>query len=186
MGNEKKTICWECMNAVPVGEYGCSWSRRFEPVDGWVATKTRKNTSIGETYCVHKCPEFIAGHEADKPLTNDDEAIIDIANQVVSLLAKDYMYTLRKRIRIVEKEPRMVLLNKIIDPWYRVTYKDQCKRLYGTFYSKKDVTANKNQIYYLHRMFDTKTVKLFCQGNTNYIRSECERVTGYDKEKHGI
>lgn len=53
-GNSDRSICWECKNAL----LGCSWSKRFEPVTGWKAT--RFNNDNGEiSYVVQKCPEFI-------------------------------------------------------------------------------------------------------------------------------
>lgn len=55
------TLCWECANATG----GCSWSKKFIPVEGWTAKRTtmtlgyntgrpRKATS----YVVKKCPEY--------------------------------------------------------------------------------------------------------------------------------
>lgn len=48
----RPTLCWECANAL----CGCSWSQRFEPVPGWVATPTY-NKGI-QSYIVTECPEF--------------------------------------------------------------------------------------------------------------------------------
>lgn len=38
------SLCWSCKNAVPKirdGKYicGCSWSKDFQPVEGWTAEK---------------------------------------------------------------------------------------------------------------------------------------------------
>ena len=45
-------LCWRCGNACG----GCSWSREFEPVPGWIAIPTFKDRS--DTYCIIKCPDF--------------------------------------------------------------------------------------------------------------------------------
>lgn len=44
----RHTICETCDN------YGCSWIKKFEPVEGWDAVEVPKNKS----YIVRKCPEF--------------------------------------------------------------------------------------------------------------------------------
>lgn len=56
----KFQLCWDCRKST-TGE--CSWSRCFEPVDGWVAekmpAKVYKNDLRREvTYSVRECPEF--------------------------------------------------------------------------------------------------------------------------------
>ena len=53
------TLCWDCANATRPDV--CPWVERFEPVDGWEATKTRcmSNTDMPyESYHVSKCPLF--------------------------------------------------------------------------------------------------------------------------------
>ena len=62
------TLCWACANAVPnrEGTRGCSWSRRFEPVEGWRATETRlydgsRREETIVSYHVRSCPEFEEG-----------------------------------------------------------------------------------------------------------------------------
>lgn len=60
------SLCQMCQNAVPTYECGCSWSRDFQPVNGWTAVPTRlKDTEDGEevafsSFCVMECPEFLA------------------------------------------------------------------------------------------------------------------------------
>ncbi len=72
-----ETICWYCRNACPDREEdntrGCSWSRHFEPVEGWVAIQTKlkyyyrldprhKRTKFDDTsYVVKSCPLFEPG-----------------------------------------------------------------------------------------------------------------------------
>ena len=59
MKTMQQNICWYCKNAVPSIKTGagCSWSRKFEPVEGWTATKTVVNES-DVSYHVVGCPEF--------------------------------------------------------------------------------------------------------------------------------
>lgn len=66
--SSRQSICWDCANAVPDPETGrgCSWSRRFEPVDGWLARRADLRRPEGEggpveSYCVIDCPEFKEG-----------------------------------------------------------------------------------------------------------------------------
>lgn len=51
--------CWNCQNFAG----GCSWSRRFEPVEGWRAIeviKEAKPHAPGYTsYKILYCPEFV-------------------------------------------------------------------------------------------------------------------------------
>ena len=47
--------CWDCVNAVPDGQNGCSWSRYLKPVDGWTVTKGERS------YRVMDCPAFKEG-----------------------------------------------------------------------------------------------------------------------------
>ncbi len=49
-----KSLCWSCANAVPNSHHGCSWSREFEPVEGWTA----EHDIIKDSYRVQECPEF--------------------------------------------------------------------------------------------------------------------------------
>lgn len=52
-----ETLCWFCEKAAG----GCSWSRKFKPVDGWDAKKTEIMSWFGgtqESYLVFSCPQF--------------------------------------------------------------------------------------------------------------------------------
>lgn len=64
------SICWECKNAVPSEETGCSWSRDFVPVEGWEAVRryikafprgVHSTYNFRESYCVKRCPLFARG-----------------------------------------------------------------------------------------------------------------------------
>ena len=51
------TLCWDCKKAV----LGCSWSREFIPVKGWLAFQTHKGEEgrpDHDSYHVANCPEF--------------------------------------------------------------------------------------------------------------------------------
>ena len=65
------SLCWRCRNAVPSPtEFtGCSWSRRYQPVEGWTAEQTAilvgaaEHRRLEPSYRVIRCPEFEAGGE---------------------------------------------------------------------------------------------------------------------------
>lgn len=48
------TLCWDCARATG----GCSWSDSLQPVEGWNAVETKKNT-LFQSYIVRDCPLFI-------------------------------------------------------------------------------------------------------------------------------
>lgn len=51
----EQTLCWECKNAFG----GCTWAKKFEPVDGWTAIKTNPiRGRNSNSYHVIRCPEF--------------------------------------------------------------------------------------------------------------------------------
>lgn len=56
------TLCWDCKKA---SNSGCSWSRRFDPVPGWVAKhnpiKVAGKKNADDSYDVFDCPEFEEG-----------------------------------------------------------------------------------------------------------------------------
>ena len=50
-------LCWRCKNACG----NCSWSRNFEPVEGWKASPYIVKDSMGDihTYEIVECPQFV-------------------------------------------------------------------------------------------------------------------------------
>ena len=60
MQKKPNSICFDCKNAV----FGCCWAKRFEPVPGWEAVKTRiKNRNSEDSYYIDSykvisCPQF--------------------------------------------------------------------------------------------------------------------------------
>ena len=54
--------CWDCKNACG----GCSWSKNFTPVNGWVVEKVPFKSGLLDnsndyTYKIFECPEFTKG-----------------------------------------------------------------------------------------------------------------------------
>lgn len=47
-------ICWRCENSTG----GCSWSRGLKPIDGWRATKVKRDDCEDFTYKILYCPLF--------------------------------------------------------------------------------------------------------------------------------
>lgn len=60
---KNETLCWDCQNA----KCGCSWSRTFTPVKGWVAEPTVITYKTGDilhktdSFKVIECPEYREG-----------------------------------------------------------------------------------------------------------------------------
>ena len=56
---ENEQLCYRCQNACG----GCSWSREFQPVEGWDAKPTIINGDGEEipSFEIKKCPMFIEG-----------------------------------------------------------------------------------------------------------------------------
>ena len=80
-----ETLCWICKKAT---NNGCSWSRRFLPVDGWDAEehviRGRKETS----YLVKDCPEYIKDDGEIEEL--DNEGVLNLGMAVLRSAATDY------------------------------------------------------------------------------------------------
>lgn len=87
-GKAEQTLCWMC--AKSCGQ--CSWSERFEPVDGWDAEKCVVNFGRygrEESYLVRRCPEFV--HEGRHRYTDlDEEGMKRLAQRVLIRSARDY------------------------------------------------------------------------------------------------
>ncbi|MCI7428540.1 MAG: hypothetical protein MSS83_05485 [Methanobrevibacter sp.] len=48
----KKSLCWSCKNCYS----GCSWSKNFEPVEGWDATP--QTFDRYDSFLVRSCPLY--------------------------------------------------------------------------------------------------------------------------------
>lgn len=64
-----QTLCWRCENCLG----GCSWSEKFEPVEGWNAERTVIKYFNIETpsFLVRGCPLFIED-DGEREYINDD------------------------------------------------------------------------------------------------------------------
>ncbi len=54
-----ESLCWLCGRAAD----GCSWAKRFEPVEGWTAVRRdvgKEQDRVQESYLVLRCPLFRA------------------------------------------------------------------------------------------------------------------------------
>lgn len=67
---DSSTLCWDCAKAYG----GCSWSAKFEPVEGWDAEATaREHHRLGilqdwTSYHVKACPEFEVEERMRRPI----------------------------------------------------------------------------------------------------------------------
>lgn len=101
---KKPSICWKCKNAVPSASSGRSWSRAFQPVEGW--TEERKHTAKGngstedvyETYCVTACPEYRKNDGGDV-MCRSNEGCLRIAEHVLRLQMNKYRSALQRYAR---------------------------------------------------------------------------------------
>lgn len=52
-------LCWSCKNACG----GCSWSSKYQPIEGWEATHVYRIDAGRQmdTYSITACPEFAKG-----------------------------------------------------------------------------------------------------------------------------
>lgn len=98
---KKATLCWRCRHAVPSASTGCSWSRRFVPVEGWTAEKHRQrsNGSVYETYCVTSCPLFQKDSRNSADSCKDDTGCIRIAEHILRGQMNRYRTALERYAR---------------------------------------------------------------------------------------
>lgn len=90
---KSNSICWECSNAVPANGYGCSWSRKFEPVKGWIAERhliKKKGCRELESYCVKMCPQYEHMSKRKKVVEIDDEGAQTFAVEVLRHALRNY------------------------------------------------------------------------------------------------
>lgn len=65
---QRQTLCWGCRNS---SRSGCSWSKRFEPVQGWEAIRNERTDS----YHVVSCPLYDAEARKEAAAISTQEAI---------------------------------------------------------------------------------------------------------------
>lgn len=115
--NKAASICWKCRNAVPTETTGCSWSRDFVPVDGWVAEKhciyvNPDSSRRVVSYCVEYCPEFWGDTKAEKQqICKDEEACLRLAETLLRKEMERYRAALNQYSKYHEKK----LIGKIRD-----------------------------------------------------------------------
>ena len=80
--SSSSTLCWHCGKST---NQGCSWSRRFRPVDGWKADlkPIKLNAKkIVESYCVYECPEFVEDENSKKEREKEENAMKRTLNAI--------------------------------------------------------------------------------------------------------
>lgn len=97
MGRKREksnTICWNCANFVPSadGKYGCKWSSKFSPVEGWeINDALTDNVSFLSTaYTVVSCPEFVDYLLREKLTDPDIEGVEQLIAATVRIALQDY------------------------------------------------------------------------------------------------
>lgn len=97
-----QSICWMCAKAGG----GCSWSERFEPVEGWTARKdtmltgARDGKHVTDTYTVRKCPEFALERRPNYDV--DPDGAKRLAQRVLLQAGRDYRETVEDLIELRE------------------------------------------------------------------------------------
>lgn len=78
---------------------GCSWSKSFEPVDGWKAEKTIFDgaTHEGESYKILFCPEFEEGDPLDE-CEIDNVGALNLLEKIVALAAEDFKAAVKQKL----------------------------------------------------------------------------------------
>jgi hypothetical protein len=65
------SLCWYCQKA-----YGrCEWSRKEEPVVGWVAIRNDLPGITGASYCVCWCPLFETDRRMETEQKNEQQIV---------------------------------------------------------------------------------------------------------------
>lgn len=101
-----ETLCWDCEKSCTDG---CSWSKDFIPVNGWVVEKNEKTGSCS----VIICPEFVKGHKLDDI---DINCARNLAASIVKLAVNDYRITKKPETRrSIEKFFRGKLFDNLSD-----------------------------------------------------------------------
>lgn len=115
--NKAASICWKCRNAVPTEKTGCSWSRDFVPVDGWVVENhciyvNPECSRRVESYCVEYCPEFWGDPKVEKQqICKDKEACLRLVEAVLRKEMERYRAALNQYSKYHEKK----MIGKIRD-----------------------------------------------------------------------
>lgn len=84
--------CAQCKNAVG----GCSWSRNFEPIPGWL-TEPSQNRDRNDGLKILWCPEFAEGDPLDDHRPND-EGLMNLACAIFEQAASDYKAAIKRHV----------------------------------------------------------------------------------------
>lgn len=118
------SLCWDCQNSV----CQCPWSKNFEPVPGWEATKRMIKQSPGiftKSYFVKSCPLFQQDKFLDDAKKVSDEELgklIGMSKRAVRRSKQDYLInrSLRRGLILIIQEtkqfyikPNMIEKNNI-------------------------------------------------------------------------
>lgn len=86
----KDSLCWHCSRST---DGSCSWSDRFEPVDGWIAQMVkRKSQAYRESYLVIECPLF----NVYKNTNTDDIGFRKLSDEVLARAGRDYLQLMKR------------------------------------------------------------------------------------------
>lgn len=159
---KEKSLCWECANALNDGDYGCSWSKSFIPVDGWLAIRDEKKVYCGidESYTVFDCPEFIPDKDANH--TYESTGIERLANAIVKRAAIDYRDACMKEKREREKDSSLLTKRKLYGGAYKELYG------YSLPYGMIEV----------ENFFKTQYAEMLSDSNGEYLTSEIRSMVG--------
>lgn len=113
--DSRTSLCLDCANAC----CGCSWSRSFVPVSGWVAEPQKINNRYGNTvvqldsFRVISCPCF----KHDRPHKLGYKVTKQILSKLVGgsirSVSYDKLFQLNKRIRQLDKN---LVVNYLREP----------------------------------------------------------------------
>lgn len=88
---DTNTCCAQCKNAVG----GCSWSKSFEPIPGWL-TEPTKNRDRDDGLKILWCPQFAEGDPLDDRAPND-RGLMNFACAIFEQAASDYKAAIKRR-----------------------------------------------------------------------------------------
>ena len=98
------TLCVRCGNFAG----GCEWADRFEPVPGWEAKETGRNSYYGgSSYDVIACPKFRPDNDPVDPQSIDDDAVMNLAVKIFAGVADDYVRLGKKVLADGSRRDRM-------------------------------------------------------------------------------
>ena len=104
MGFDKReTLCITCLKLCKAG---CSWSERFEPVNGWTAQENHQG------YLVIACPEYVNDEDGSGRLKDiDKDGMMRMLEAAALQMREDYIagygpYNTRENYRGAERMDR--------------------------------------------------------------------------------